>query len=163
MGQVLPFHERLKYERDRRGWSQDHLAEKVGSDPKTVGRWESGETLPQAQYRRKLIELFGIDASEFGLTAKRASSRTRSSSEAAVIASSSQRDDDQDRQHRMRSEDLIEAPSLEHFLGRSLELNELKRWINEDLCRIVTILGVGGVGKTAFATKLVEQAKDAFV
>lgn len=32
----LPFHERLKYEREQRGWSQEYLAGKVGSDPKTV-------------------------------------------------------------------------------------------------------------------------------
>ena len=44
----FPFHKRLKYECEQRGWSQEYLAGKVVSDPKTVGRWESGERQPQA-------------------------------------------------------------------------------------------------------------------
>ena len=38
MEQRLPFHQLLKYEREQRGWSQADLAEKVGSDTKTVYR-----------------------------------------------------------------------------------------------------------------------------
>jgi uncharacterized protein len=63
----VPFHEQLRYERQRRGWSQTDLAEKVGCDPKTVQRWESGERLPRPYHRQLLSEIFGKDAEEFGL------------------------------------------------------------------------------------------------
>ncbi len=43
MATRLPFHEQLRYERELRGWSQADLAEKVGCDTKTIGRWESGD------------------------------------------------------------------------------------------------------------------------
>ncbi len=31
---------RLRQERERRAWTQSEVAERIGSDPKTVGRWD---------------------------------------------------------------------------------------------------------------------------
>ena len=67
MQRSLPFHMQLRYERERRGWSQADLASRVGSDPKTVARWERGESLPRPYHRQALCELFGKNAEEFGL------------------------------------------------------------------------------------------------
>src|SRR2546423_14915365 len=111
----FPFHIRLKYEREQRGWSQEYLAGQVGSDPKTVGRWERGERQPQAHYRRRLIELFGIDASEFGLTLRRASKGEQTSSSALGIVISSQDDSNLREQGRILREDVIEMPVLDNF------------------------------------------------
>ncbi len=58
---------RLKHEREQRGWSQSKLAELVGTNPATVGRWERGISLPYPVYREKLCELFGKDVQELGL------------------------------------------------------------------------------------------------
>jgi transcriptional regulator with XRE-family HTH domain len=137
----FPFHKRLKYEREQRGWSQEYLAGKVGSDPKTVGRWERGERLPQAHYRRRLVELFGIDATEFGLAAKRASDREHSSASATALTLVSEDDDKQDEQHRVLREDVIEMPVLDYFYGRVQELSMLQQWIWDDFSRIITISG----------------------
>jgi tetratricopeptide (TPR) repeat protein/transcriptional regulator with XRE-family HTH domain len=63
----VPFHQQLRYERERRGWSQADLAGKVGCDTKTVGRWESGKALPRPYYRQAICELFGKNAEELGL------------------------------------------------------------------------------------------------
>ncbi len=161
MDQSLPFYMRLKYEREQRGWSQEYLAERVGSDPKTVGRWEGGLTLPQAKYRRKLVELFGIDAKEFGLPTRYSSNQARVQASSIAIESSYE-GNIQGIQGGILSKDLIEAPALEHFYGRVQELSELDQWIRHDRCRIVTITGSGGVGKTIFAAKVVEQVKNDF-
>lgn len=158
----LPFHERLRYEREQRGWSQEYLAEKIGSDPKTVGRWESGERRPQAQFRRRLVELFDIGAREFGLTAKRAGSRERASSSATALARVSREDNKQDEQYRILREDVIDMPVLDSFYGRVQELSMLQHWIQDDFSRIIAILGGGGVGKTALAAQAVAQVKDSF-
>ena len=48
---------RLRYERERRGWSQDKVAEKLGTDGRSVGRWERGVTNPTSYYQEKLCEL----------------------------------------------------------------------------------------------------------
>lgn len=64
--------------------------------------------------------------------------------------------------HRLFQEDWGEAPDVKKFYGRQKELAELTQWILDDQCRLVGVLGLGGIGKTAFATKLVEQIKERF-
>ncbi len=59
-------------------------------------------------------------------------------------------------------EDWSEVPPVMDFYGRSEELSELRQWIVDNGCRIVTILGVGGVGKTTLAAKLAMYIKDSF-
>lgn len=65
-GKEQPKH-RLRYEREVRGWSRDYVANQVGSDVRTVGRWERGETLPSPYYRQALCELFGMKADALDL------------------------------------------------------------------------------------------------
>ena len=74
-----PFPQQLKRERELRNWSQEELAARVGTDPKTVSRWENGDVLPRPESREALCTLFGKNAEEFGLLKakeKRRSSRT---------------------------------------------------------------------------------------
>jgi WD40 repeat protein len=53
--------------------------------------------------------------------------------------------------------DLNEAPDIGRFIGRSEALETLSHWIEADRCRFVAVLGMGGMGKTALAAKLVHQ------
>ncbi|MGP1383958.1 MAG: NB-ARC domain-containing protein [Thainema sp.] len=53
-------------------------------------------------------------------------------------------------------------PNLEAFYGRTQELAMLKQWILKDRCRLVALLGIGGVGKTALAAKLADDVQDQF-
>lgn len=56
--------------------------------------------------------------------------------------------------------DLNEAPDVERFFGRSQELSLLTEWIVSDRCKLITILGLGGIGKTALLLTLVDQIED---
>src|SRR5437764_1184686 len=56
-----------------------------------------------------------------------------------------------------RSLDWGEAPDLGSFYGREAELATLERWLVADRCRLVAVVGMGGVGKTALAARLAEQ------
>jgi hypothetical protein len=49
------------------------------------------------------------------------------------------------------------APAATNFYGRREELTTLKKWIGEDRCQLVSLLGMGGIGKTALAVELVEK------
>ncbi|GAC1348489.1 MAG: FxSxx-COOH system tetratricopeptide repeat protein [Ktedonobacteraceae bacterium] len=59
--------QRLSREREQRGWSQQKLADQIGTTPVNVSRWERGLTSPSPYFRHKLCELFGKYAQELGL------------------------------------------------------------------------------------------------
>ena len=57
----------LKVERELRGWSQAKVAEAVGTNVRTVIRWEQRQSVPYPYYRELLCELFAKNARELGL------------------------------------------------------------------------------------------------
>ncbi|MEW5857138.1 MAG: NB-ARC domain-containing protein [Cyanobacteriota bacterium] len=58
--------------------------------------------------------------------------------------------------------DWGEAPDVSVFYGRHEELTTLEQWIVSDRCRLIALLGMPGIGKTALCVKLVEQIQDDF-
>ena len=58
--------------------------------------------------------------------------------------------------------DWGEAPDVSIFHGRSEELATLEKWIQADRCRLVGVLGMGGIGKSALSVKLAQQLQDEF-
>ncbi|WP_257999245.1 NB-ARC domain-containing protein [Fischerella thermalis] len=58
--------------------------------------------------------------------------------------------------------DWGEATDTSVFYGRTEELAILEQLILEDRCRLVAIVGMGGIGKSALSVKLTEQIKNNF-
>ncbi|MBN3922464.1 NB-ARC domain-containing protein [Nostoc sp. NMS4] len=48
------------------------------------------------------------------------------------------------------------------FYGRVEELITLERWILNDHCQLVALLGIGGIGKTALSVKFAQKIQDNF-
>ncbi|BAZ49878.1 WD-repeat protein [Nostoc sp. NIES-4103] len=58
--------------------------------------------------------------------------------------------------------DWGEAIDVSAFYGRTAELATLQQWIVGDRVRLVALLGMGGIGKTALSVKLAQQIQEQF-
>ena len=58
--------------------------------------------------------------------------------------------------------DWGQAPDLETFHGREQELAEFKKWIINKQCRLISIVGFAGIGKTKLSLKLARQVQEKF-
>ncbi|MFS0673025.1 helix-turn-helix domain-containing protein [Ornithinibacillus sp. 179-J 7C1 HS] len=58
------FSERLKKEREKRGWSQTDLADKIHVSRQSVSKWETGKNYPSIEIIIELSDLFGITIDE---------------------------------------------------------------------------------------------------
>ncbi|MBD2316616.1 WD40 repeat domain-containing protein [Phormidium tenue] len=59
-------------------------------------------------------------------------------------------------------QDWCEVIDVTFFYGRQNDLDILEKWIDHDRCRLVALLGMGGLGKTALSVKLAQQLQDKF-
>ncbi|MGH3979172.1 MAG: helix-turn-helix domain-containing protein, partial [Pseudonocardiaceae bacterium] len=78
-GPCHPPNRQLAWERLERGWSHDELCTQIkrsmrdagdadtGLTANTVRRWETGERWPEPRFRKHLVHVFGMPASELGL------------------------------------------------------------------------------------------------
>jgi len=54
------------------------------------------------------------------------------------------------------------APDVTVFYGRTKELDKLKQWIIDKRCRLLSIIGLGGIGKTTLSVKLAQEVQEEF-
>src|SRR6266567_2225194 len=120
------FHEQLRYERDKRGWSQADLGEKPGNIQ--VGKSSRHEGQAQGPHLSALPPLVPT-TSTMDAPSEPSSLEEAIAGKRVALA-------------YLRA-DWGEAPSIVNLYGRDEGCARLKRWIEEDHCRMVAVLGMG--------------------
>ncbi len=130
----------LREERERHGWSQARLAEMLGTEAVTVGRWERGISFPYPYFREKLCQLFGKSLQELGLLTDGSDASPDTSTGIAASPLSYVYDP------------ATPLPLRQPLIGRDKLLHTLKQQLFQK--NILALNGLPGVGKTTLATQL---------
>src|SRR5712692_3996743 len=171
--------------RGRAGLTQRELAALVGLSERAIAAWEAGDSYPSAERLQALIALYlprGVftpgqereeavalweaareEAPRFHVPfdlpwfAELLASTPAAARRSAVTAARAPAGRLAVLPLAPRGQDWGEAPDVGTFHGRALELQTLTDWILTDGCRLVALLGMGGMGKTALAAHLAHQ------
>jgi transcriptional regulator with XRE-family HTH domain len=143
--------DRLKHERELRGWSQAKLAEDIGTSQVNIGRWERGITVPHPYFREKLCTLFDKDAEALGLLSEQdaATAPAIEGEERSLIAA------------RIFDPTIpILTTAVMRMIGRSAILHQIKlRLFARQSASAISIHGLPGIGKTTLAFALAHDQK----
>ena len=169
------------------GLTQAGLAELLGVSRKAISRWEAGETYPKAE-RLKALLAFAVRKQAFAIG--REEEEIRSFWHAAHqkvlldeqwlrellgqqyprltllvpqhIEETSNVEQIMTQSATKPRVDWSDALAVPSFYGRIEELAILMQWVVQDRCRVVSVLGLGGIGKSALAVHLMHEVAPYF-
>src|SRR6266700_7180956 len=150
------------------GLTQAGLADRLGVSRRAVAEWEAGSSYPKAERLKQLSEL-GVQLQVFpaGREAEEIRALWRAAHQKLLLDEAWLHDlvaPPVPLQLFPQVEPTV-APAFEetaafprvvwvgaldvsHFAGREVEVAELTQWIVQERCRLVSVLGMGGIGKS---------------
>src|SRR5258707_1236746 len=163
------------------GLTQAGLAELLGVSRRAIGKWEAGDSYPKASHLKALLA-FAVGQRAFA--AGREEEEIRAFWHAAhqkvlleeawlqgllgkerprLVLVTAQSDEQVMAQPalgpRVDWGDALDVPS---FYGREGELVTLEQWVVQERCRVVSVLGMGGIGKSALAVRVMHRVAAQF-
>ncbi len=164
------------------GLTQAKLAEVLSVSRRSVADWESGHKYPKAEHLKHLIDLaFKNDAfhaefqeAEIRILWKTAHQKTLlderwlaallSGKSMPTISSTEIENSlplgwNPEKSPRLDWGDALSVPA---FYGREWEINRLTEWVVPKRCRVVGVLGLGGIGKSALSVSLMHRIAEHF-
>ena len=156
------------------GLTQAGLAERLGVSRRAVAEWEAGSAYPKAERLKQLITL-GMQQQVFATGREEEEIRAlwKAAHQKVLLDEAWLRDllaPPAPVQLSPRAGtpaapafaepaafprvNLVEALDVSHFAGREVEVAELSRWIVQERCRLIALLGMGGIGKSMLASYL---------
>ena len=179
------FGQRMLTLRMTTGLTQAGLADLLGVARHTVSGWESGQSYPKADHLKAFIALAlqqhvflaGNEAEEIRALWRAAHRKvlldelwlqallSQQALPLVDVATEQTRDPDVMSTPSVGGEPRVDwgdALDVPTFYGREEELDVLTRWVGEQRCRVVSVLGMGGIGKSALAVTLMHQVARQF-
>ena len=153
------FGEWLKYRRKKLDLTQAELAQRAGCSVPALRKIESGERRPSKQLAGLLansVEIPLEDLKTFISVARGELSIERLKDYTAALSGVSR----PGQEPRSSSGNL--PGMLTPFVGREPELASLNQLLLDPQCRLLTLAGPGGIGKTRLAIEVAAQCKDTF-
>jgi WD40 repeat protein/transcriptional regulator with XRE-family HTH domain len=156
------------------GLTQAGLADRLGVSRRAVAEWEAGSSYPKAERLKQLIEL-GVQQQAFpaGREAEEIRALWRAAHQKVLLDEAWLHDlvappvplqlsppagtpaaHAASKPAAFPRVDLVEALDVSQFAGREVEVAELSHWILEERCRLIALLGMGGIGKSMLASYL---------
>ena len=175
--------------REKAGLTQANVTSQTGISEKTLRNWESGSNYPKEIHLKILIEFYlrkgvFVPGKERDEAYTLWEHMTRNAFHrkagfdydwfAALLTSYYQREQSNalqgDTQQMLSTSTLAahqrkdweEQFDVSAFFGREQELAELEHWVLTDHCRLVTLLGMGGIGKTTLSLILLHRVAPHF-
>lgn len=145
---------RMRYVRQRSGVNLTEMARQVGYSKSYLSAVENNATHPSQQLLSEYERVLGLERGELAesLRGQEIPRGRRRSLPSPVEAAQSV-------SGNAAKYDLEEIPYIESLYGREEQLELLTQWIVQDRCRLVAVLGIGGMGKTALVGGLVRDLK----
>jgi WD40 repeat protein/transcriptional regulator with XRE-family HTH domain len=166
--------------------TQKEVADALGVSRRTIQHWEAGTAFPDTAHLKSLIAYFlqlgafskgneHAEAVALWAQADESAARRRSMfdepwfrdllqqnipSQPGIASSLSITSIEGSAGSRQI--DWGDAPEVFQIYGREKELADLEKWVFHDQCRLVSILGMGGIGKTTIAVKFVQDNSEHF-
>ena len=168
--------------RSATGLTQAVLADLLGVSRKAIVRWEAGETYPSTPHLKALLA-FAIRQRAFPAGREEEEIRAfwRTAHQKVLLDEAWLHDlvappvpvqlfpqaepsiahagDDSAAFPRV---DLVGVLDVSHFAGREVEVAELTQWIVQERCRMIALLGMGGIGKSMLASFLGQRLAPQF-
>ncbi len=167
------------------GLTQAGLAKRLGVSRRAVSEWEAGSSYPKAARLKLLIEL-GVQQKAFasGSEAEEIHALWSAAHQKVLldelwlqkllrqqapyqgnVADEQTRGADRVSVPQTSDEPRVdwgEAQDVPTFYGREEELALLSRWVAQERCQVVSVLGMGGIGKSALAVTVMHQVARQF-
>jgi transcriptional regulator with XRE-family HTH domain len=157
------------------GLTQAELADFLGISRRAVGEWEAGNSYPKGEHLKRFIALaLKKQAFPVGHEAEQVRSLWQAAHQkvlldeqwlAALLNPTPLPDQVVHAPVASTSGPRVrwgDAPVHPAFYGREWELGLLAEWVVQAHCRVVSVLGLGGIGKSALAVNLMHRVAGNF-
>jgi transcriptional regulator with XRE-family HTH domain len=164
--------------RTRVGLTQAELGKILGVSRKAIGDWERGSSYPQAEHLKQFIALaihyraFPAEriVEEVHAIWERANQKVFFDEtwlttllppleESLSLPPGKEAISSAALGHRVNWNG---APAVPTFYGREREMERLTGWVVAERCRVISVLGLGGIGKSALAVSLMHLLAEHF-